>query len=180
MLWECELHLYVGEAEQAWQRFTIDERRLAKSSLTSIQLIRAWTLFSRARSAVASIPALDDLGRRERLRHARRAYRRLKREAMPWTSALTALAEAAITSACGDYPAAERALRRAGALADSAEMPLHAAAARHRLGLLLDGEAGAATLKDAEEAMRTRGVRVPGRYAQMLLPGEWVARKLSS
>jgi hypothetical protein len=63
-------------------------------------------------------------------------------------------------------------------------MPLHGASARHRLGLLLEGEDGAAPCKEAEEAMRSRGVRVPARYAQMLLPGEWhrtasAARKLT-
>ena len=95
---------------------------------------------------------------------------------MPWTDAIAALAGAMIAHASGDDVDAEHTLRRAVVLADSVDMALHAAAARHRLGLLLDGEAGAAMVKSAEEAMRTRGVRVPERYAQMLLPGEWVTR----
>ena len=52
-------------------------------------------------------------------------------------------------------------------------MNLHAAAARHRLGLLLGGNQGAAMVDEAEEAMKARGVRVPERYAQMLVPGTW-------
>ncbi len=173
LLWECEISLYSGDGEQAWQCLARDEGRLAQSSLNGIQLIRSWTLFARTRSAVASLPMLDDSARRARLRHARRAQRRLEREAMPWTDALATLAHAVIAQASGDDAAAEQALRRAAALADSVEMALHAAAARHRLGLLLGGEAGAAMVESAEESMRTRGVRVPARYAQMLVPGEW-------
>jgi hypothetical protein len=175
MLWESETFLYAGEGEDAWQRLARDEARLAQSSLNGIQLIRAWTLFARARSAVASLATLDASSsqRRTRLQHARRAHRHLERESMPWTDALAALARAAIARAAGDDGTAEHALRRAASLADSAEMPLHAAAARHRLGLLLDGEAGRAMVASAEDALRTRGVRAPARYAQMLVPGEW-------
>ena len=52
-------------------------------------------------------------------------------------------------------------------------MALHAASARRQLGVLLGGDAGAAAVAQAEEAMKALGVRVPERYAQMLLPGRW-------
>jgi hypothetical protein len=173
MLWETETHLYVGDGEQAWQRLARDEGRLAESSLFSIQLIRALTLFVRGRSAVASLRELDAHRRSERLRHARKAKRGLERERMPWIDVMAALLGAAIANASGDTAHAQREVRRVVALADRADMPLHGASARQRLGLLLEGEDGAAPRKDAEEAMRARGVRMPARYAQMLLPGEW-------
>jgi hypothetical protein len=50
-------------------------------------------------------------------------------------------------------------------------MALHAAAARHELGLLIGGEEGGALVREAEETMKTRGVVVPSRYAAMLVPG---------
>jgi tRNA A-37 threonylcarbamoyl transferase component Bud32 len=176
MLWETETFLYAGDGEQAWQRLARDESRLLNSSLMGIQLIRAWTLFARARSSVASLAMLDSSQQRARLREARRAQRQLQREAMPWIDVLAGLARAAIAHASLDDSASEQALKRAASLADIAEMPLHAAAARHRLGLLLGGETGQAMVTSAEDAMAKRGVRVPARYAQMLVVGQWLPR----
>jgi hypothetical protein len=89
---------------------------------------------------------------------------------MPWTDALAAALEASIAIARQDVGGAEMALRRAIEFADTAEMTVHAAAARHRLGELLGGDAGTALVTGAEEAMRARGVRIPGRYARALVP----------
>ena len=88
------------------------------------------------------------------------------------------MALAAILSACvanveGDHRRAEGALRRAIERAMIAEMFLHAEAARHQLGTLLGGQQGATMVSEAAEAMKARGVRVPERYAQMLVPGPW-------
>jgi hypothetical protein len=52
-------------------------------------------------------------------------------------------------------------------------MALHGCSARRQLGVLLAGNDGAAAVELAEEAMKALGVRVPERYAQMLLPGRW-------
>jgi hypothetical protein len=172
MLWETEAHLYAGEGAYAWQRLARDERRLRRSLLLRVQLVRSWTLFVRGRSAVASLEGISEPERGLRLGEARRAQDRLQREKMPWTDALAAMLAASVAGASGDPAAAEHALRRAIHLADAAEMTLHAAAARHCLGSLSGGEAGTNLVKHAEEAMRMRGVRVPTRYAQMLVPGE--------
>src|ERR1019366_3541065 len=79
----------------------------------------------------------------------------------------------ASVSVLGDAAGARVALQRAIAAAEAVEMALHAAAARRQLGMLLGGGAGAATVGQADEAMKALGVRVPERYAQMLLPGRW-------
>jgi hypothetical protein len=171
MLWETEAHLYSGEGERAWQRLAQDERRVRRSLLLRVQLIRAWTLFARGRSAVASLGGLIEPARSARLAKARHVHRSLGREKMPWTDALAAMLGASIAKVSGDAHAAEQSLRHAIALADEVAMALHAAAARLCLGALLGGEAGVNLQKDAEDAMRERGVRVPARYAQMLLPG---------
>jgi hypothetical protein len=173
MLWEAETHLYVGEGEDAWMRLARDERRYKASLISRVQLVRAWTLFIRGRSAVASLAGLDETDRRTRLRDARRARRRLGAEKMPWIDVLAAMLAASIASAVNDTAGAERELRHAITLAERAEMALHAAAARHRLGLLLGSESGKALVEEAETIMRARGVRVPARYAQMLVPGRF-------
>jgi eukaryotic-like serine/threonine-protein kinase len=179
MLWEAETHLYVGDGEDAWQRLERDERRYEASWMGRIQLIRAWTLFIRGRSAVASLAGLEEADRDRRLREARGARRELNAEGMPWTDALAAMLGASIASASNDKAGAERELRQAVALAEGAEMALHAAAGRQRLGLLIGGESGKTMRAEAETAMRPRGVRVPMRYVQMLLPGTWPAEHLA-
>jgi hypothetical protein len=82
---------------------------------------------------------------------------------------------ASVAKASGNVAAAERALRQSIEQATAAEMALHAAAARHQLGSLL-GDAGAPMVLDAAETMKTLGVRVPERYADLLLPGHWRAK----
>jgi hypothetical protein len=94
---------------------------------------------------------------------------------MPWTTVLATLVAAGIANAAGDAAGAERALRESIERATALEMSLHAAAARHQLGRLLGGDAGDAMVLEAAEAMKTLGVRVPERYARMLLPGVWRA-----
>jgi hypothetical protein len=128
-------------------------------------------MFVRGRSALASLPGLAEPERSSRLAKARKMQKSLEREKMPWTDALAAMLAASVAKAAGDDHAVEEALRRAMALADGVEMALHGAAARFSLGSLLGGEAGASLRKQAEEAMRACGVRVPARYARLLFPG---------
>jgi hypothetical protein len=173
MLWESEAHLYAGEGARAWERLARDARALRRSHLLSVQLMRALTLFVRGRSALASLESLDHAAREGRLAGAVRAHRALEKEAMPWTSVLRAMLAAGIANAAGDAVAAERALRESIERATAMEMSLHAGAARHRLGLLLGGDAGDAMVIEATETMKTMGVRAPERYARMLLPGQW-------
>ena len=173
MLWESEVHLYAGEGARAWDRLAHDARALRRSRLLSVQLMRALTHFVRGRSALASLDALGGGERAARLAAAAREHRALAKEAMPWTDVLASLLAAGVAKASGDNAAAERALRASIERAEVRAMAMHAAAARHQLGVLLGGEDGAARVHDAAEAMKTMGVRVPERYAGMLLPGRW-------
>jgi serine/threonine protein kinase len=180
MLWEAEVELYVGDGLAAWTRVTRDERPLRRSLLLSVQLMRTFTSFVRGRSAVASLDALPVSERAGRLAEARRALRRLEREAMPWTAPLASMLAASLANAVGDARAAEQALRRSIELGEAAGMALHAAAARYELALRLGGAEGRTLAHDAEVAMKAGGVRVPARYAGMLLPGNWQAAEPSA
>ena len=170
MVWEAEVELYAGDGERAFARLAQDEQALEQSGLLGIHMIRATTFSVRGRSAVASVAAARGGTRSARLAVARQAQHLLEREEMPWTDALAAALEASIAMAHRDIGSAESALRRAIELAETAEMAVHAAAAQHRLGSLLGGDTGAALVTRAEEAMRVRGVRVPGQYARALVP----------
>jgi eukaryotic-like serine/threonine-protein kinase len=175
MLWETEIDLYSGDGARAWERLGRDARSLKKSHMMSVQLIRSFTYFVRARSAIASLQALPEGERGARLREARRLNELLGREAMPWTAPLAAILQACVANVDGDVSGAERALRQAIERAGAAEMSLHAAAARFRLGALLGGEEGSAMAQQARDAMKAQGVRVPERYVQMIMPGSWPA-----
>lgn len=173
MLWESEADLYAGEGASAWERVARDSRKLKDSHLVRAQFVRILTKFVKARSALASWAALPASSKADRLADAQRAQRELEREDAAWAVPLAAMVAAGLAKARGDVGEAERFLRKAVELAGACNMSLHAAAARHRLGLLLGGDQGAAMVDEAEEAMKARGVRVPERYAQMLVPGTW-------
>nr|UXE45507.1 serine/threonine-protein kinase PknD [uncultured bacterium] len=173
MLWETEIDLYTGDGARAWERLGRDARSLKKSHMLSVQLIRAMTDFVRGRSAIASLQSLPEGERGARLMEARRSQERLGKEAMPWTAPLAAILQACLANVAGDVSGAEGELRRAIELSEAAEMSLHAAAARLRLGGLVAGDQGRTMIQEAEVAMKTQGVRIPERYTQMLLPGYW-------
>jgi len=173
MLWEAEVELYTGNGAAAWERVHRDARALRQSHMFSVQLIAILTHFVRGRSAVASVSVLGDDSRGPRLADARREQKKLENEGMAWAAPLAAMLAASIAIESGDAAGARVALQRAIAAAEAVEMALHAAAARRQLGMLLGGGAGAATVGQADEAMKALGVRVPERYAQMLLPGRW-------
>jgi eukaryotic-like serine/threonine-protein kinase len=173
MLQESECDLYMGEGVSAWERFSNRAREIEKSHLLELQLILILTHFVRGRAAIASLAALPDAARGRRLKEAKRLRRLLERERLPWPVALGAILSACVANVEGDRRRAEGALRSAIELATIAEMFLHAEAARHQLGTLLGGQQGATMVSEAAEAMKARGVRVPERYAQMLVPGPW-------
>lgn len=172
MLWESEVELYMGNGAAAWDRLQRDARDLRRSGMFSVQLIEILTHFVRGRSAVASA-GLAAAERERRLAAARRDQKNLEGEGIPWAAPLASMLEASIARESGDDAGAQSALRRAIKAAEAAEMGLHAASSRRQLGVLLGGDDGAAMVAQAEEAMKGLGVRVPERYAQMLLPGRW-------
>ena len=76
-----------------------------------------------------------------------------------------------MASVAGDDEKAVNTLRQAIDLCDAAGVDLFAAAARHRLGRLLDGDEGRALVVQAETWMRAQSVREPARMAACMVPG---------
>ena len=75
-------------------------------------------------------------------------------------------------SACrGDDGRALAHLNAAVTACDEADMRLHAAAARVRLGQLLGGDSGRAEIQRGTDFMVSEGVRAPERMTEMLAPG---------
>ncbi len=175
MIAEVDIYLYEGKGTLARERLARHDRAFRRSMLWFAQYVRAVTGFARARSAIAST---GDAGvdRRRALREASRLGRRLEREGTPWIGVLSSLVAAAVANAEDRRDEACEHLREAAQRARSADMALHEAAAEHRLGVLL-GDEGRERARDAQEAMRAKGVDSPDRYAGMLLPGRWGERR---
>jgi hypothetical protein len=83
--------------------------------------------------------------------------------------ALATLVRACMAAARDDRQAACDSFERAVRALAAADMPLHAAAAERRLGLLLGGEAGAARIASADASLRERSVAAPDRWTEMLV-----------
>ncbi len=170
-LYGAEIDLYAGDFEQAYQRVEGLRWALNRNLFLFVHYVRSLTAFVQGRAAVASAAGLPASRRRARLSEARRQARRLERERMPWTAALASIVRAALAHVEGDRPGTLAALRAAIGEANEANIALHAAAARHELGLLTGGDEGDALVREAEEEMKARGVVAPSRYAAMLVPG---------
>ena len=175
MVWEAQIELYVGDGARAYARLMRDRRSYRRSFLDRSQHIRAMTVYVRACAAVASAADAPRPERRRLLREARASAKRLERQHMTWTAPLASIVRACVARAEGGTATATAALRAAIERANAADMPLHAASARHQLGLLIGGEEGRELARQAEEELVRRGVRAPARYAAMLVPGRWLA-----
>ncbi len=167
---EAEVDLYVGDGGAAYERVKGLLRRMTKNFFL-VHHSRVMVAFIHGRAAIASLPGLPPKRRRMRLREARRLMRVVGDRQLLWTAPLVSILEAGVAQAMSRPDQVESALRAAAAGADAAHMALHAAAARHELGMMIGGEKGSALVHAAEEAMTTRGVRVPARFAPMLVPG---------
>jgi tetratricopeptide (TPR) repeat protein len=175
MIWEAAADLYAGDGPRAWERLERDDRRMKRSLLLNIQLIRILQTFVRGGAALGSLEGLSGDPWNARWSVARQAATTLDGERMVWSRPLAALLWAGIARARGDFGDAERHLRHAIDHASQADMVVHAEAARRALGVLLRDagrvEEGTKAIEDADAALRARGVRVPERYVRMLIPG---------
>jgi hypothetical protein len=171
---ETNVDLYAGEGARAYERVTARWSPLERSLLLRVQLIRGDAHFLRGRCALASVDASN---RDARLREAARSAQALEREGMTWTAPMAHLLRACIANARGDRDTCARSLRLAADTADAADMAMHAAIARRRLGETLASDSPEAeTLRARADAWAAaQGVRSPGRLASMLAPFAGVA-----
>ncbi len=170
---ETLIELYAGDGERAYERSRRDARPLKKSFVLKVQFVRAHTLYVRGIAAAASIDAARPPLRDGRIAEVALLSRQLEAERMPWTDALASILAAAAANARGARAEAVACLRAAMRRAEIADMSLYGAAARHQLGLCLGGEEGARLVEEAVDAMASQDVRVPERFAAMLVPGRW-------
>ncbi|HEX6160355.1 MAG TPA: AAA family ATPase, partial [Thermoanaerobaculia bacterium] len=152
-----EVALYQGEGTRAWSRLA-ESWRMADSSLVArVQFTRLNLEDIRGRAALgAARDAATPAERKRLIAVAGKAAKRLEREGAQWGRALALMIRAGQAFARGDAEEGRRLLRDAEPLLAAAEMHLHAAAGRMRLG----DEAG-------EQWMLTQGIRNPAAMTRL-------------
>jgi serine/threonine protein kinase len=159
--------LYRGDAAGAWRIVAESRPLIRRKGLLIVQVMRVEVAFLRGRCALAMAAGG---GPRRFLQVARREARRLARERVLWADGFSALLSAGVACLQGAGREAERRLEDAIDALHRADMNLYAAGARRRLGVL-QGERGAALLRQADEWMAAQDIRNPRFMTRMIAPG---------
>ncbi len=109
------------------------------------------------------------------LKQAQKSAQRMAKEHRPWATGLTKLITVQISAARGrDQQAAEE-FREAELVLESADMALHAAAARYGRGIILGGTEGASLIADAHSFLTHQDVKKPDAFLGIFVP--WMAAR---
>jgi hypothetical protein len=172
---DAEISLYEGSSVAAFDRLIDRWGGLQQSLVRRAPLFRVESEHTRARCALAAAlnPWLTPARRRKFLRVAARDARRIARDPMPCSLALSELLRAGLAAARGQKSDALERLHAAQSGFEASRMSLYAAAARRCGGLLLGNEEGARLVAEADAWMTREGIRNPERMTAMLAPGPW-------
>ena len=166
------IDLYEGDGRGAYARVMEQWPALASSMLLRVQSLKITALAIRANAALAAAASYGRGSAEERdmLRSAEKGARDLAGERMAWSDALAAMVRAGVVLTRGDRSAAIALLESSVRGFDAADMGLHAAAARRRLGALVGGERGRETAALSDAFMAAQRIKEPARLTAMLAP----------
>ncbi|HEY7512125.1 MAG TPA: hypothetical protein VIG50_17825, partial [Vicinamibacteria bacterium] len=169
-----EIALYRGEPPAASAPVPKPWRAFARALDRFVQVGYIRGLDTRARLRLGTAAHVEDARERHALvdgveRHARA----ILRERTRWGDPLAWILRAGAAATAGDAERALRSLEAAEAGFTTAEMALHAAAARRRRGELVGGDVGRDLVASVDAWMAGQSVRNPERMTAMLAPGRW-------
>ncbi|MBI4510984.1 MAG: AAA family ATPase [Deltaproteobacteria bacterium] len=170
LLAQVQADLYVGDSEAALAKVNERWQDLTRSLILRMQRVRLEALCLRARCLLATTRSQGP-ARARQVREVARLARRIEREHMPWSDPLALLLHAGVAESEQDTERAVVILQGAVKGFEAADMALHAACARRRLGTLLGGDAGRLLVRESDAWMSSQRVRNPERMAAMLAPG---------
>lgn len=166
---ETDVLLYEGRGASGWGWCLARWPRFAHQTVYVDHLTGTFALWTRGRAAVANAV---ETGQKAVISEAIRAARRLLRMSVPYFApALGRSLRAAVRHLRRDTAGAIRELTLAEETFTRWRVVLHAAAVRYRRGQLVGGEAGAKEVVEAEEELRSRGVKNPPRFVNVFVPG---------
>jgi len=161
--------LYAGRGLEAWDEVGRAWPQLRRSLLLRLPPVRINSLQLRARAALAAAAGQDSADTEILVSAALADARRIERERTVWGGALAELIRAGAADLRGRGPEAGVLFESAEQGLAAAEMPIFAAAARRRRGVLA-GEAGTAVVQSADAIMQGRSIRNPARMTALLAP----------
>jgi hypothetical protein len=161
--------LYRGRGDAGWRILEENRRALRGSFLLHSQLIRVEA--SSLRGSCALAVAAGGRDSRAFLAVARVEAHRLAREGMRWSDSLSKLLSAGVAAVEGRRDQATLHLAAAVDGFDLADMHLHAAVARRRLGQMLGGDRGQDLLRQADTFMTAQHIRNPSLMTRVFAPG---------
>jgi serine/threonine protein kinase/tetratricopeptide (TPR) repeat protein len=164
LLARTNIALYTGAYAEGRARVDARWAPLQKALLFRVTSIRILARFMRARLALAD-------GSTVMIARAEADARAIAREKMEWSRPIVDLLLAACDHARGSTGRSIAGLRAALAGFEKADMALHAACVRGRLGALLDDDEGRALAAAAGAWMEAEGVAAPARIVAMMAPG---------
>jgi hypothetical protein len=169
VLTRIQMALYRGDADGAWRLLGDLESILRQIYLRHVQLLRIESCYLRARSALAMAAA--NRGSRRFLAVARADARSIAGERMPWSDPIALVLQSGMAFLEGRTSLALRYLHDAAQRFERADMRLHAAAARRRIGALQDNAAGRELQRQADAWMATQQIKNHAGMTRMLTPG---------
>jgi hypothetical protein len=163
-----DTHLYTGDVAAAQACLSEWWPAYSASLLYRIQRIRVDAYYARSRMLLGV--AVNSTHPDPILQAALRDAGRLERERVAWSAALARAVRAEAAVIRGDRRHAPSLLRAAATALDAADMALHAAAARRRMGELAGGDEGRSAIAETDAAMKSQGVQNPVRLTRMFFP----------
>lgn len=157
------IDLYAGTEDEAYRRVLDAWKPLSRSMLLLVDDIRLRTYQIRGMLMVG--------GSASDLADARRCAAVVAKIPQRGSGGLRDIILAGAAWRGGDRPEAERLLEAAATGFDEAEIPLYAAAARRRLGVLRGGEEGRLLVDAADALLWSQGIRRPDRMVRVFAPG---------
>jgi serine/threonine protein kinase/tetratricopeptide (TPR) repeat protein len=167
--------LYCGHAESARRRVDETWPRARAALMLEIYVSRMETMSLRIRSRIACA-AEPYVGKRERdafLRDAEKDIAKVEEDPHVWPRANAALFRAGVATVRGEKDVARMMVERAERAYATADMEVHTAVARIRLGQLLGGTRGAELRAEGESRLAAQNIKAPAKVARMLAPGRW-------
>jgi hypothetical protein len=167
---EVQIRLYLGDGRGAWDFLTTRylPPLVRSHRLRFHQRVRIFFFERRARCALAAALGAAEPG--PFLHAAERDARRLDREGMAWSKALSIPILAGLAAARGDRSRAGSLFSQAVKELEAVDMNLYAAASRRRLGEILGGDEGRTQVDRADSWMTEQGIRKPARMADVFAP----------
>ncbi|MEP6571017.1 MAG: hypothetical protein ABJC10_14700, partial [Acidobacteriota bacterium] len=163
-----QIELYTGDVEVAWKHVARQWPALEDSLLLRTPAVRVEAMQLRARTALASSGGGRDA---DKLRLAEKVARNIEKVNMSWSKPFATLIRATVAHQRAETAKATALLSEAVQGFERAEMSLHAAAVRRRLGERLRDERGRQLITEADAWMAGQKIKNPEAMTRMVAPG---------